>query len=187
MIKGMIAAMILTGLVGGGGAAVQAQDPEAGGVRRVGPANAMFSDVVWVGDVAYLSGTMAPVDVPADTAKGTPARYTTDTRAQAIAAIKAIEATLKKQGLGLGDIVQMTAFLSGDPAKNGVMDLDGWNAAYRMYFGTTEQPNKPVRATVQVARLVSETGRIELMVVAARPARGPHAMPATARVERPLR
>ncbi len=112
---------------------------------------------------------MAPVDYQPNKAKGTPAGYTTDTKAQAIAAIRSIEGTLRKQGLGLGDIVQMTAFLSGDPAKGNVMDLDGWNAAYRMYFGTAEQPNRPVRATVQVTRLVLETGRIELMEVAAKP------------------
>ena len=165
MRKAMVAALLLAGLAGGVGA--QAQNGN-GGVRRVGPADSMFSDVVWVGDVAYLSGTMAPVDYQPDKAKGTPAGYTTDTKAQAIAAIKSIEGTLKRQGLGLGDIVQMTAFLSGDPAKGGVMDLDGWNAAYKMYFGTADQPNKPVRATVQVARLVLETGRIELMVVAAK-------------------
>ena len=173
----MVSAMMLAGLVGDVDAQAQSSDP---GVRRVGPSNAMFSEIVWVGDVAYLSGTMAPVDYPADTAKGTPAGYNTDTKAQAIAAIKSIAATLHKEGLSLGDIVQMTAFLSGDPAKGGVMDLDGWNTAYRMYFGTAEQPNKPVRATVQVARLVSETGRIELMVVAARPHRG-SIVPATAR------
>ena len=165
MRKAMVAVLLLAGLAGGVGA--QAQNGN-GGVRRVGPADSMFSDVVWVGDVAYLSGTMAPVDYQPDKAKGTPAGYTTDTKAQAIAAIKSIEGTLKRQGLGLGDIVQMTAFLSGDPAKGGVMDLDGWNAAFKMYFGTADQPNKPVRATVQVARLVLETGRIELMVVAAK-------------------
>ena len=109
--------------------------------------------------------------------KGDARRLHHEHKAQAIAAIKSIEGTLKKQGLGLGDIVQMTAFLSGDPAKGGVMDLDGWNAAYRLYFGTPEQPNKPVRATVQVARLVLETGRIEVMVVAARP-HAPHITPA---------
>ena len=168
MKKVMVAAVMLAGLVGGMGAQVQT----GSGVRRVGPADSMFSEVVWVGDVAYLSGTMAPVDYQPDKAKGTPAGYNTDTKAQAIAAIQSIEGTLKKQGLGLGDIVQMTAFLSGDPAKGGVMDLDGWNAAYRMYFGTADQPNKPVRATVQVAHLVLDTGRIELMVVAARPHSG---------------
>jgi enamine deaminase RidA (YjgF/YER057c/UK114 family) len=66
----------------------------------------------------------------------------------------------------------MQAFLAGDPAKGGLMDLDGWNEAYRMYFGTAEQPNRPVRATVQVAHLVLPTGLIEIMVVAARPHEG---------------
>jgi enamine deaminase RidA (YjgF/YER057c/UK114 family) len=65
--------------------------------------------------------------------------------------------------------VQMQAFLAGDPAKGGLMDLDGWNAAYSQFFGTPEQPNRPVRATVQVAHLVLPTGMIEIMVVAARP------------------
>lgn len=145
---------------------------QSGPVKRVGDAKSMFSSVVWVGDTAYLSGTMAPVDFQPDKAKGTPAGYNGDTKAQAIGAIKAIEKTLKDVGLGLGDIVQMTAFLTGDPAKGDQMDLDGWNEAYRMYFGTTEQPNKPVRATVQVAHLVLPTGRIEIMVIAARPHAG---------------
>jgi enamine deaminase RidA (YjgF/YER057c/UK114 family) len=138
-------------------------------VKRVGDSKSMFSSVVWVGDTAYLSGTMAPVDYQPDKAKGTPAGYNGDTKAQAIGAIKAIEKELKAVGLGLGDVVQMQAFLTGDPAKGDKMDLDGWNEAYRMFFGTPEQPNKPVRATVQVARLVLPTGRIEIMVIAARP------------------
>jgi enamine deaminase RidA (YjgF/YER057c/UK114 family) len=138
-------------------------------VKRVGPEKSMFSSAVWVGDTVYLSGTMAPVDYQGDKAKGTLAGYTGDTKAQAIGAIKAVEATLKEQGLGLGDIVQMQAFLAGDPAKGGMMDLDGWNAAYSQFFGTPEQPNRPVRATVQVAHLVLPTGMIEIMVVAARP------------------
>ncbi len=145
---------------------VQAQ---SGPVKRVGDPKSMLSSVVWVGDTAYLSGTMAPADYGPDKAKGTPSGYNGDTKAQAIGAIKEIEKQLKEVGLGLGDIVQMTAFLAGDPAKGDRMDLDGWNEAYRMYFGTPEQPNKPVRATVQVAHLVLPTGRIEIMVVAARP------------------
>ena len=140
-----------------------------GQVKRVGPEKSMFSSVVWVGDTAYLSGTMAPVDYQGDKTKGTLAGYKGDTKAQAIGAIKSIEATLKEQGLGLGDIVQMQAFLAGDPAKGGMMDLDGWNEAYKQFFGTAEQPNRPVRATVQVAHLVLPTGLIEIMVIAARP------------------
>ncbi len=149
-----------------------------GQVKRVGPEKSMFSSAVWVGDTVYLSGTMAPVDYQGDKAKGTLAGYKGDTKAQAIGAIKSVEATLKEQGLGLGDIVQMQAFLAGaflagDPAKGGMMDIDGWNEAYRQYFGTTEQPNRPVRATVQVAHLVLPTGLIEIMVVAARPHSSP--------------
>jgi enamine deaminase RidA (YjgF/YER057c/UK114 family) len=138
-------------------------------VKRVGPDKSMFSSAVWVGDTVYLSGTMAPVDYQGDKAKGTLAGYKGDTHTQAIGAIKAIEAQLKEIGLGLGDIVQMQAFLAGDPAKGNYMDLDGWNSAYSMYFGTPEQPNRPVRATVQVAHLVLPTGMIEIMVIAARP------------------
>jgi enamine deaminase RidA (YjgF/YER057c/UK114 family) len=111
---------------------------------------------------------MAPVDYAGDPAKGTRSGYTTDTKTQAVRALQAIEVVLKSQGLGLGDVVQMQAFLAGDPAKGGQMDIDGWNAAYDEFFGTAAQPNKPVRATVQVARLVVPTGLIEIMVVAAR-------------------
>jgi enamine deaminase RidA (YjgF/YER057c/UK114 family) len=138
-------------------------------VKRVGPEKSMFSSAVWVGDTVYLSGTMAPVDYQGDKAKGTVAGYKGDTKAQAIGAIKSIEEELKRQGLGLGDIVQMQAFLAGDPAKGGMMDVEGWNAAYTQYFGTPQQPNRPVRATVQVAHLVLPTGLIEIMVIAAKP------------------
>ncbi|MCU1223344.1 MAG: Endoribonuclease [Edaphobacter sp.] len=141
-------------------------------VKRVGPEKSMFSSAVWVGDTVYLSGTMAPVDYQGDKVKGTVAGYKGDTKAQAIGAIKSIEEELKRQGLGLGDIVQMQAFLAGDPAKGGMMDVEGWNAAYTQYFGTPQQPNRPVRATVQVAHLVLPTGLIEIMVIAAKPHAG---------------
>ncbi|WP_260705069.1 Rid family hydrolase [Edaphobacter flagellatus] len=142
---------------------------QSGAVKRVGDAKSLFSSAVWVGDTLYLSGTMAPVDYQPDKAKGTPAGYNGDTKAQAIGALKAIEKQLQSQGLGLGDIVQMQAYLTGDPAKGGEMDVEGWNEAYKQFFGTAEQPNKPVRATVQVAKLVLPTGRIEIMVIAAKP------------------
>jgi 2-iminobutanoate/2-iminopropanoate deaminase len=137
-------------------------------VKRTGDAKALFSSTVTVGDTVYLSGIMAPVDTPADPAKGTPAIYKGDTKAQAIAAIQAIQKGLQSVGLDLGDIVQMQAFLTGDPDKGGKMDVAGWNEAYKQFFGTATQPNKPVRATVQVAALVVPTGRIEIMVIAAR-------------------
>ena len=137
-------------------------------VKRTGDAKALFSSTVTVGDTVYLSGVMAPADIPPDPAKGTPAAYKGDTKTQAIAAIQAIQKTLQSVGLDLGDIVQMQAFLTGDPDKGGKMDVAGWNEAYKQFFGTATQPNKPVRATMQVAALVAPTGRIEIMVIAAR-------------------
>ncbi|MEG9437221.1 hypothetical protein JAO29_13765 [Edaphobacter sp. HDX4] len=141
---------------------------QTGAVKRVAAPGSIMSSAVWVGDTVYLSGTMAPAEYGADKQKGTPAGYYSDTKAQSIGAIKAIQKQLQQLGLDLGDVVQMQAFVSGDPAKGGRMDLDGWNEAYKQFFGTPEQPNKPVRATVQVAGLVLPTGRIEIMVVAAR-------------------
>jgi 2-iminobutanoate/2-iminopropanoate deaminase len=140
---------------------------QSGEVKRTGDAKALFSSTVTVGDTVYLSGIMAPVDTPADPAKGTPAIIKGDTKAQAIAAIQLIQKALQSVGLDLGDIVQMQAFLTSDPTL-GKLDFDGWNEAYKQFFGTAQQPNKPVRATVQVAALVVPTGRIEIMVIAAR-------------------
>lgn len=113
---------------------------QSGPVKRVGDAKSMLSSAVWVGDTVYLSGTMAPADYPPDKAKGTPAGYHGDTRTQAIGAIKAIQKNLQSLGLDLGDIVQMQAFLSGDPAKEGKMDLDGWNDAYRQFLALQSNP-----------------------------------------------
>jgi len=48
------------------------------------------------------------------------------------------------------------------------LDFDGMNQAYDQFFGTPRQPNKPVRATVQVAALVQPWGLVEIEVVAVR-------------------
>jgi enamine deaminase RidA (YjgF/YER057c/UK114 family) len=79
-----------------------------------------------------------------------------------------IQALLKEQGLTMGDVVQMHVFLAADPAKGGKLDFDGMNQAYDQFFGTPRQPNKPVRATVQVAALVQPWGLVEIEVVAVR-------------------
>jgi enamine deaminase RidA (YjgF/YER057c/UK114 family) len=112
-------------------------------VKRVyGPPTQRFANAVWAGDTLYVAGQMASPEKP--TAAGAPATYG-DTKTQALSALKNIETILKSQGLGMGDIVQMEVFLAGDPAKDGKMDFAGLNEAYGQYFGTAEQPNKPVR------------------------------------------
>jgi len=69
-------------------------------------------------------------------------------------------------GAGLGDIVMMRVYLVGVPSLDGKMDSAGMNEAYRTFFGTPEQPNKPARATVQVAALGSPTTLVEIEVQA---------------------
>jgi enamine deaminase RidA (YjgF/YER057c/UK114 family) len=126
-----------------------------------------FASAIWAGDTLYLSGQMASAVTPADAAKGTAAVYG-DTETQATSVLSKIEALLKTQGLGMGDVVEMQCFLAGDPAKGGKMDFAGLNAAYGKFFGTAEQPNKPVRAAMQVAALATDWGLVEIQVVAVR-------------------
>jgi enamine deaminase RidA (YjgF/YER057c/UK114 family) len=66
----------------------------------------------------------------------------------------------------MADVVQMDVFLAGDPAKDGKMDFAGMNEAYSTYFGTADQPNKPVRSAMQVAGLATPWGLVEIQVVA---------------------
>jgi len=140
-------------------------------VTRLGEPTAIFSSAVWAGDTLYVSGILSDADVPADKAKNTPAMWTSDTKTQAVNILQKIEKILKDQGLGLGDCVQLEAFLGGDPKKGGDMDFAGWNEAYLQFFGTKEQPLKPVRATVQVAKLAAPGALIEVMVTAVKPAK----------------
>jgi enamine deaminase RidA (YjgF/YER057c/UK114 family) len=135
--------------------------------RIVGAPTARFSNAIWAGDTLYVAGQMAQPITPADKAKGTPAVYG-DTEAQTMSALTTIQKILASQGLTMGDIVQMDCFLAGDPAKDGKMDFDGLNKAYGKFFGTPEQPNKPVRAAMQVAALASAWGLVEIQVVAVR-------------------
>ena len=135
-------------------------------VKRIYAApNARFANVVWAGDTLYVAGQMASPITPEDKAKGTPADYG-DTEAQTTSAIKNIEKILKSQGLTLGDIVEMQVFVAGDAKKDGKMDFSGMNAAYAKVFGTEEQPNRPVRAAMQVAALATPWGLVEIQVIA---------------------
>lgn len=125
---------------------------------------------VWVGDTLYLSGQMASPVTPADPAKETPAVYG-DTENQTMSALTKIQATLKQQGLTIGDVVMMHVYMAGDPAKGGKLDFPGMMAAYTRFFGTPEQPNKPARSAMQVAALAAPWGLVEIEVVAVRSAK----------------
>ena len=68
------------------------------------------------------------------------------------------------------NVVAMTVYLAGDPAKGGRMDFEGMMAAYSQFFGTKEQPNKPARTKVQVVLPAgARGGLVEIDLVAVRP------------------
>ena len=124
-------------------------------VKRFGSDQSIIANAIWVGDTLYLSGQL-------------PAAFTGDTKTQTISTLNVIQAILKEQALGMGDVVQMRVYLVGDPAQGGKLDFAGMNEAYKQYFGTKEQPNKPVRATIQAAALVVPNALVEIEVVAVR-------------------
>jgi len=124
-----------------------------------------IADAVWAGDTLYVSGQMGSPNKPADRAAGTPAVWGTTTE-QAESAFSKVKDALTKQGLGMGDVVMMRVYMVAGP--DGKLDFQGMNAAYNKFFGTSEQPNKPARTTVQVAALVTPGALLEVEVQAAR-------------------
>ncbi len=156
--KNVMVGMVLLGVSSVG---VQAQTK----VTRVyGPPTQKFANAVWAGDTLYVAGQLALPVTPADKVKGTPAVYG-DTKTQTLSALSTIEKILKSQGLTMGDVVQMDVFMAPDPAT-GKMDFAGMNEGYSTYFGTADQPNKPVRAAMQVAALANPLALVEIQVVA---------------------
>ena len=112
--------------------------------------------------IIFHSGTTpAPLDPKAEA--GTPA-YWGDTKTQALSTFTRIKESLDGMKLGFGNVVAMTVYLVGDPAKGGRIDFEGFMAAYSQYFGTKEQPNLPARSTVQVAGLVAPGMLVEIEV-----------------------
>lgn len=154
-------ALFLVALLGAVAASATAQTP----VKRFGSDKSIIASAIWAGDTLYISGQLA-TPTPGDPAKGIPPKWEGDTKTQTISTLKVIEGILKEQGLAMGDVVQLRVYLVPDPAT-GKIDFAGMNDAYKMYFGSKEQPNKPVRATVQ-AGLVVPGALVEIEAVAIR-------------------
>jgi enamine deaminase RidA (YjgF/YER057c/UK114 family) len=126
-----------------------------------------IATAVWVGDTLYVSGQLPSPVTPADRASGKAAVWG-NTQQQAEDTFKKIEAILKEQGLGMGDVAMMRVYMVGDPAMENRLDFAGMNASYNKFFGTPTQPNKPARTTVQIAALVNAGPLLEIEVQAAR-------------------
>jgi enamine deaminase RidA (YjgF/YER057c/UK114 family) len=112
--------------------------------------------------IIFHSG-MTPSPANPKATEGSP-EYWGDTKTQALSAFGRLKESLDDLHVGFGDVVAMTVYLVGDPAKGGRMDFAGFMAAYTQYFGTKEQPNLPARSAVQVAGLAGAGMLVEIEV-----------------------
>ena len=146
-------------------AAVQAQ-----AVNRIGntpQANILTGAIVAPGaEILHLSGQLAS---PIDPSKpATSVEAFGDTKTQTVSIFNKIKGLLMAQGYTMSDIFKMTVFVTAAPGMDGKMDFAGFNAGYREFFGTAENPNKVARSTVQVAGLAGPYFLIEIEVTAAK-------------------
>jgi enamine deaminase RidA (YjgF/YER057c/UK114 family) len=124
------------------------------------PTNAALpiAAAVWEGNALYVSGWLDP-DMKADG----------DTKSQTVGILKDIQKLLVSQGLTMGDVVNMHVYLGTNPATEGKPDFAGMMAGYTQFFGTSDQPNKPSRTTLQVVLPAASRGAlVEIDLIAAR-------------------
>ncbi len=118
----------------------------------------------------YLSGQLAAQVDPSK--KIAPADLTIadfgDTKTQTISVFTKIKTILAAQGYAMSDIIKLTVFVAGDPKLGGKMDFAGMNDAFKMFFGTPENPNTVARSTVQVAALAGPAFLVEIEATAAK-------------------
>lgn len=118
----------------------------------------------------YLSGQLAAQIDP--TKKIAPADLTIadfgDTKTQTISVFNKIKTILAAQGYAMSDIIKLTVFVAGDPKLGGKMDFVGMNDAFKMFFGTAENPNTVARSTVQVAALAGPAFLVEIEATASK-------------------
>ncbi len=137
-------------------------------IKRVGPDDFPISSTVSIppgARLVYVSGTV-PDAVKPDAPRGSVDRFG-DTETQTKSVIGKIAKLLEAEGLGLGDVVMMRVFLVAPPGAE-AMDFAGMMRGYSAYFGTSAQPMKPARSTMEVAGLVDPGWLVEIEVTAAR-------------------
>ena len=156
---GALAAAVLLGIAATSQAADVVRHPLAGGSKFP---IARAVEVPAGTTIIFHSGiTPAPLDPKAPAGS---AAYWGDTKTQTTSVFARIKESLDQLKLGFGDVVAMTVYLVGDPAKGGKMDFEGFMEAYSQQFGTAAQPNLPARSTVQVVSLVSPGMLVEIEV-----------------------
>lgn len=139
--------------------ALTAEPSPSEGIERQGEGRHFFTTIKIPPSAAtlYLSGSGASqMD---DGTWGSMEEQTIDTFSK-------FKATLEAEGWSMSDIVQVRAFAVA--GEYGLLDFDGFNRGYREFFGTEENPQKPVRSFVQVADLVVPGWLVEIEIRAAK-------------------
>ena len=128
-------------------------------IERVGEGRYFYNSIfIPAGaETLYLSGTGA--SPMADGSWGDMEQQTVDT-------FNKFKESLESEGWSMSDIVQVRAFAVAGP--DGELDFAGFNRGYSQFFGTAENPQKPVRSFVQIAGLVVDGWLIEIEIRAAR-------------------
>lgn len=142
--------------------------PPPGGIARTYAApSAMYARTLVIPpgyETIRLPGIVPdPVQAAAD---GKPAVWG-DTEQQTESTLAKIKAQLAEAGAVEADVVAATVYLVAPPGQ-ATMDFAGMNRAYAKRYGSPDQPNRPVRSTVQVAGLVAPGVLVEIEVTAAR-------------------
>lgn len=88
-----------------------------------------------------------------------------DMRQQTIDTFSRFKETLESQGWSMSDIVQVRAFaVAGEDG----LDFAGFNDGYAQFFGSADNPEKPVRSFVEIKDLVVDGWLVEIEIRAAR-------------------
>jgi len=152
--KQLLSRVLMLAILGSTAMAVNGQEIERNGEGRY------FYNSIFIpagAETLYLSGTGAsPME---DGSWGDMEQQTVDT-------FNKFKNTLESQGWSMSDIVQVRAFAVAGP--DGELDFAGFNRGYSQFFGTGENPQKPVRSFVQIAGLVVDGWLIEIEIRAAR-------------------
>lgn len=140
-------------------AAVSSGDVNVGGIERKGEGRHFYTTIKIPAnaETLYLSGSGASRN--ADGSWG-------DMEAQVEDTFNSFKDKLEGEGWSLSDIVQVRAFAVSD--EYGLLDFDGFNRGYRKFFGTDENPMKPVRSFVEIAGLVVPGWLVEIEIRAAK-------------------
>lgn len=138
---------------------VSSGDVNVGGIERKGEGRHFYTTIKIPAnaETLYLSGSGASRNE--DGTWG-------DMEAQTIDTFNSFKATLEAEGWSMSDIVQVRAFAVA--GEYGLLDFDGFNRGYRQFFGTEENPMKPVRSFVEIAGLVVPGWLVEIEIRAAK-------------------